>query len=551
MREWLSIVAPILANPPSLILSKPVHPILLPQHSSDPDDLRSASSMASITSSRTNSSTHSREITYPSSTSSFAGDEPWLTPSNPASRSVYVQTGLVPIAEDFSQSTPLQEMDRPDPELLDRGEGADLKGSHIPRAILPNGVRKIRSVGLLLDHPVAASQAKTPLASPSHNVDASDSLMVHLTHGPDTVTPAPLIPPSASRYASVGLGGQRAASVMGDYANTDDSSLSQSSVLAAPDMTAITSSKSGRWGFLRKMSMNKLRSEKGITPTASIPARPTMMPPPLNHTNSDPVPKMPVRPSMNSTRSAATLPSRRFVQADVSEFGQAAVRMPSTVSTMPLGGFASNTPLTGGGNYFPSAPGKRRSFLPVDGPPSISVPIPSTSPFMPTSASFEQREELLPTARSEHTIEDITVIASSSGAFVSSPSIESDQDMRYSAGLESIKSYLRDLFDLSRPVVEPYGGFEVVGGADKNQMSPPFQKDRPESPVTSKEDGLSIPEIRRTAAPGIQLSRNTSSASFAESKRSSMAESSETTASGKKFKNDRSKRARVIREIYE
>jgi len=45
--------------------------------------------------------------------------------------------------------------------------------------------------------------------------------------------------------------------------------------------------------------------------------------------------------------------------------------------------------------------------------------------------------------------------------------------------------------------------------------------------------------------------RKESSTSVTDSKRSSMAESGETSSSGKKFKNDRGKRAKVIREIYE
>ncbi|ORY25617.1 RhoGEF domain-domain-containing protein [Naematelia encephala] len=225
---------------------------------------------------------------------------------------------------------------------------------------------------------------------------------------PDT----PALPTSTS--ASLGYS-SRAASAMGDYDPQ------------APRMTASRS----KWGFLRKMSMNRLKPDK-LSASASANIR-TM--PMLKHADSEPIPRL----------------SRPF---DLGEFGQA---LPvASPSTLPLA--SPNLKR-----------GKRRSFLPVDEP--------------------------LAASHSEETIEDLTL----TGVVVENPE---DTESRYKAGLVSIKSYLRDLFDLSRPTIEPYGSFEVVPSS------------APRRPVESRA-------------------------------------SSETEESGKKFKNDPSKRTKVLREIYE
>jgi hypothetical protein len=127
-----------------------------------------------------------------------------------------------------------------------------------------------------------------------------------------------------------------------------------------------------------------------------------------------------------------------------------------------------------------------------------------------------------------------------------------DGDGRYARGLESIKSYLRDLYDLGLPPTDPYGGFEVI-----------TEKDDPTSPQSE------------TAALR---------SSMAESSRSSRAHDSRSASifsnNGEEFKmqadaapmpsptgtapvparspsgvprtkDDKNKRARVLREIYE
>lgn len=279
-------------------------------------------------------------------------------------------------------------------------------------------------------------------------------------------------------------------------------------------MTASTSGKSGKWGFLRKMSMNRLRADKS-TLTASASSNIKLMPPPLHHQNSEPGPSRPARPGLLTAQSM-TLPSR--MQEEVSEFG---LPNPATM-------FGTN-----------QKRGKRRSFLPIDPtPPSINVSIPTVSPFMASPETFNSdKMEILPTLLSETTIADETLTASSSLAEELQAS-DVDAEARYAQGLESIKSYLRDLFDLSRPVIEPYGGFEVVPDSNASDVSSPASgmrnsiSDRRRQQCLDKRCGSSLSG---------EISHHSTEQDFAPIE----------GESGKKFKNDRAKRARVLREIYE
>jgi hypothetical protein len=157
---------------------------------------------------------------------------------------------------------------------------------------------------------------------------------------------------------------------------------------------------------------------------------------------------------------------------------------------------------------------------------------------MPSAESFHgDRMEVLPTLPSEETIADDTLTASSSLADELQAISDADTEARYAQGLESIKSYLRDLFDLSRPVIEPYGGFEVVPDASVSNPGSPASGLR--SSIADRRRQQSILEKHRSGSP-LSLDTAPSDQDFAPSE-----------DCGKKFKNDPSKRARILREIYE
>lgn len=409
----------------------------------------------------------------------------------------------------------------------------------------------MRSAGQLLNRTREQSSGISPIMSAFGVKSQKDS-------STDVPSHSTLIPPSSSRFASLGArDGRRAASVMGNYES--DHELSPPAAPRNNNMSASTSTKTGKWGFLRKMSMNRLKGDKSdkvekTALAASASANLKSLPPPLLHTVSEMGPVPVRRPSMTMSRSAMTLPTRRVLGGEVEEFGQA--KLPLSASTLPiaspLSGLPSAGSMFGGIGGFAAKRGKRKSFLPVDGPPLINIAIPSTSPFMPTTTIFDDGQPAgLRPSESDTSIEDASMTVSASRPLFQSPTSEVDPEGRYASGLESIKSYLRDLFDLSRPPIEPYGGFEVMPSTDGSCGASSAPSDHLASPASANLRG-SISDARRARRPTLetQTSRATSTASGAEGESSSFAGAPELTE-GKKFKNDKAKRARVIREIYE
>ena len=306
----------------------------------------------------------------------------------------------------------------------------------------------------------------------------------------------------------------------------------QRSPLVSPSDSAATGSKNGKWGFLRKMSMNRLRSnDKATTLSNSAASNIKLMPPPMAHTLSEPLHSF-ERPALRPAMSSFTLPSRNNSSFGVDEFGKSSPFASS--ATLPLNGLPNASSMFGGQDrsQAPSR-GKRRSFLPIDTPPNINVAIPTTSPLM--LAQF-----VTPSAEpSEIGHSDVS---QRSTTIESATPEDSESEQKYTAALESIKSYLRDLFDLGRPEIEPYGGFEVVNNNGNETQ--------PDSPLTMSSAGRSSPvsDIRRTAHSDAP---RPSMASDGPSDAPSKAPSGGRSGSDKKFKDDKCKRVKILREIYE
>lgn len=180
--------------------------------------------------------------------------------------------------------------------------------------------------------------------------------------------------------------------------------------------------KTGKWGFLKKMSMSKMR---GTAITRNPPS------------NSAKTQGRPAR----IPKSASTMPTMRRLPEDggVSEFGVNLSRetpSPSLSATAPIKGSRV----------------KRRSFLPIlDAPPSLDIPIPTVSGFHASLETFANS----PTV-AQRMLED---------ASEPPPPERLEQGPHgrtYDIGLKSIMSYLRDLYDLSLPIPVINAGAEVV-----------------------------------------------------------------------------------------
>ena len=238
--------------------------------------------------------------------------------------------------------------------------------------------------------------------------------------------------------------------------------------------------------------------------------------PRLDHANTDPTLPTLTRPAMTTAKSTSVVPSPHAEQTLVTEFGQVHASQPiASASTLPARLVASE-----------SVSRKRRSFLNVDGPPSLNVQIPSVSPFMPSAGSSEGDEvDQASQSGNGGILDGHQERETHVNLLADSPVEMPDVDFVYAASLTSIKSYLRDLFDLSRPPLEPTGGFEIIRPASGSEGS--------------------ISPIFGEAARRPNASRMKTEPQFASASHDHELPAAPTV------KDDPAKRARVLREIYD
>jgi hypothetical protein len=223
--------------------------------------------------------------------------------------------------------------------------------------------------------------------------------------------------------------------ILGDDGQTE-------TLVESSDACGASSSKSGKWGFLKKMSMGRMRAgsnqrnqnqqQAGSKQwTSNFDGRPTQ--PPV-------------------TRSSSSLPTNRLIQedGDLDDFG-----LPKQHGNLDIRGLPARH------LYDTTQRGKRRSFLPIlEGPPSLDVTIPSisTSPFSVPNLSLSPRPDQFGETRQGATPDPQRNKIGASPA--SGP--DDRRTVSYNIGLRSIMSYLGDLYDLTLPVPTVQGGAEVI-----------------------------------------------------------------------------------------
>lgn len=199
-----------------------------------------------------------------------------------------------------------------------------------------------------------------------------------------------------------------------------------------------TVTKSGKWGFLRKMSMNRMRA---VTTG------------PKNGTGNP------------EARNSAVRESRK------------PIKQMDSLTSIPSRDNAERSATNGQMNLIEHdsyQKGKRRSFLPVlDGPPSLNVSIPSfsSSPFTMSTLSLHSlpmgdssRDTVARTAHGTSLAPPGTPMSQSDPPVTAQPREPSGSPTNYEMGLKTIMSYLGDLYDLSLPVPTVQGGAEIVQG---------------------------------------------------------------------------------------
>ncbi|KAI0662761.1 hypothetical protein C8Q70DRAFT_908828 [Cubamyces menziesii] len=337
---------------------------------------------------------------------------------------------------------------------------------------------------------------------------------------------------------------------------------------------------SSRWGFLKKMSMGKMRTDQPPLPTRTslhqsqaphqhspYPSRP---PPPKQVAS---VPLLDVRISTTGTllqeneqtaeqRPIAPSLSRKHSN-DLLKMTASPLDQLKKMSTEA----AKQAPPTASNNLLvPTVPtsraNKRRSFLPIDVSP---IPIPAASQFVPGITATNSAED----------VEELTVPAATSPV-QSSPvqpsplqvdtyeeiqrrEEERAREARIRA-LRSVMSYLRDMHDLTRGQTQT---MSMYGIASPDSQSSGTRSRRPtmvdngrlpsENSVASIGSGgssSSRPEsvnLRSTEGRlGMRGGSTTQTNSVATTDSTGSKDGEE-----RKYKDDKAKRARVIREIVE
>lgn len=353
---------------------------------------------------------------------------------------------------------------------------------------------------------------------------------------------------------------------------------SKSSQFTSPsqDDDSLSREKGRKWGFLKKMSMGKMRAA-----AAGVGGQETI------RSNKS------IKVKRPSTGQGSRPPSEFGQRAPAHQFGQATNSVVDSPAFHPPGLLPSGSTasLNGGPKAVdlgsptlipPPATtrsGRRRSFLPLDGPPQLNIPI-DKSPLMPTMglgglANGPERPDIA------ISISGTTVI----GGDGSNPSsarqsqnyqeilinVQSDQPMSalstlvmnetYANALRTLMVYLRDLFDLGGSIPTlPTGAVpvppmppSVPGSSSSSPM--PDRRRRPtlvggEAPTDSIFSANFTPPNR-----GLRNMTSTTSLRGGPTVSTYTADSGGSGAGGgaeeRKVKDDKAKRAYLVKEIVD
>ena len=288
----------------------------------------------------------------------------------------------------------------------------------------------------------------------------------------------------------------------------------------------------GRWGFLKKMSMGKMRADSPTTLRASTPHGRTPRPevlvggvssPPRLPTNT--LPQIDVR--FSTSGSLGTIPNPTpsvSLSVPISEEGLTASASTSSELTN-AGGSVTQTPS-------PRA-SRRKSFLPVDG-----LVIPSPTNFIPEIGNLGRMDE--PAAG----------LHPSSAIDVGDSAARREEERAretYTRALRSVMAYLKDMNDLS---LSQGSTLSVYGGSPEDSLSisrsrRPTIVERANSESTISRAASISGQLRSPEAmTGLRSGTTSQTISVATTDSSSSSEE-------RKYKDDKGKRALVIREIVE
>jgi hypothetical protein len=305
--------------------------------------------------------------------------------------------------------------------------------------------------------------------------------------------------------------------------------------------------KNGRWGFLKKMSMGKMRPG----PDSPVPSRP--------HTsyNRTPQPQPVSAPASSLSMFSDTSPQIDVRFSTTGFLGPLTTSVPSVALSTPEQGQENPNsekaspipPVTTPANFLVPSPSpvprasRRRSFLPVG---DVSLTLPAT----PVPAL--DRLSVPPNDDSDELRRSPTPSPILVGDHIDFASRREEERAReaYTRALRSIMAYLKDMNDLG---LSQGNTTSMYGGAEEG--SPSGMRSRRPTIIDRTNSDASMMSISRAGSMSSQL-RSPEAMSSLRSGTSSQTVSiatsdSEGSAEERKYKDDKSKRALVVKEIVE
>ncbi|QRV97744.1 guanine exchange factor for Rac 30 [Ceratobasidium sp. AG-Ba] len=309
-------------------------------------------------------------------------------------------------------------------------------------------------------------------------------------------------PGSGMRSSGVGVG-QRTSGYRTSTARADDEGSPDVSFEEKHEPTSPEDRRKGRWGFFKKVSMGRLRSHSNAERLGrTLPAAQLgNMPDVPQRTPVSPIPPQPI-----------AAPSPAPPRVDVTSAGSPA----SSVLTARMLQHKSSREMlspNGGGLQPTGARAKRRSFLPFDTPPTLNIPIPSTEPFM----------------------SGVVAVGDDAGAGNRDSGVTEEEEQRAQIALRGVMAYLRDMSDL---------GAGAAGGAPARSASgkrPPLS-----TTVSDGSSAASTPALR--SAPSTASLRGGQDSVVTTDSSGSYGQG---FAEDRKYKDDKGKRAAIVKEIIE
>ncbi|TFK76916.1 hypothetical protein BDN72DRAFT_783503 [Pluteus cervinus] len=422
-------------------------------------------------------------------------------------------------------------------------------------------IRKMKSAGELRRGRSAAATSgeSTPPRPPLAHYPTSHS-STNLVVGPS----APESPPGAKRFASLSAAAtaraanpsrpQLTQSLWNSISENDnDPGPSRMSVaqgkqpisypgspLPGQDVSRHRSGKegkekSGRWGFLKKMSMGKMKIDAPPTPvtpgTRGVPQpRPNItLGPPAVPTVGDLSPTIDVRFSTTGTLGPLSLHGPTLHTPS----------SPPKLEMKPSRDLLKVTLAPSSNLLAPPSPqprsAKRRSFLPInDAPATLSIPIPDPTPFVPGVIAQNEADDL------------------DGRTLTPSPITDSYQHLRreeerareaYLRAFRSVMAYLKDMNDLNLPQSNTLSIYA------QDEPIPPRSR-RPTGVDGTREMSMVSTGTGSSDTPAHLRSPDSMGRSGGPSQTLSVATTDSSGSSEeRKYKDDKSKRAMVVKEI--